>query len=297
MTFTTALAQSINVPAVKTLYLAGISNVLTLAKNMGITTLGKTSDYGLSLALGAAEVRLIDLTSAYAAFANNGVVNEPTGLLSVTDSTGAVLESYAAAPHQTIEPAIAQEISSMLSNNTARFPEYPANNPFHFPGYDVAAKTGTTNESRDAWTVGYTPSIAIGVWAGNNDNTPMVKEIAGYIVAPMWNTVMQYALKKYPQEFFTAPPAIPETAPFALRGLYSDGTSVHDILNWVKKDSPMTLGNSVNDGQYQYWEYPVSLWLSGAGSSTAAVLNSTTATTSPAINQSASTTTTTITVP
>ena len=292
MTFTTALAQSINVPAVKTLYLAGISNVLTLAKNMGLTTLGKTSDYGLSLALGAAEVRLIDLTSAYSAFANDGVLNPPTGILTVTDSTGAVLESYTAAPHQVIDPTIAEDMSSMLSNNEARFPEYPANNPFHFPGYDVAAKTGTTNESRDAWTVGYTPSIAIGVWAGNNDNTPMVKEIAGYIVAPMWNVVMQYALSKYPQEFFTAPPAIPDTAPFALRGLYSDGTSVHDILNWVKKDDPMTPGNSVGDGQYPYWEYPVSVWLSCAGSTTPGII--------APVNASSTvstTTTTTITIP
>jgi 1A family penicillin-binding protein len=263
MNFTTALAQSINVPAVKTLYLAGISNVLTLAKNMGLTSLGKTSDYGLSLALGAAEVRLIDLTSAYGAFANNGVLNPPTGIMSVADASGNVLESYTAAPRQVVDPNIAQEMSSMLSNNEARFPEYPANNPFHFPGYDVAAKTGTTNESRDAWTVGYTPNIAIGVWAGNNNNTPMVKEIAGYIVAPMWNVVMQYALKKYPQEFFTPPPAISDAAPFALRGQYSDGTSVHDILNWVKKDDPTTPGNSVGDVQYPYWEYPISNWLMG----------------------------------
>lgn len=268
MTFTTALAQSINVPAVKALYLAGISNVLTLAKNMGLTTLGKTSDYGLSLALGAAEVRLLDLTSAYGVFANNGIAYAPTGILTVTDTSGNVLESFKSTPHQVIDAPIAQQMSSMLSNNEARFPEYPANNPFHFSGYDVAAKTGTTNESRDAWTVGYTPSIAIGVWAGNNNNTPMVKEIAGYIVAPMWNVVMKYALSKYPQEFFTPPPTIPETAPFALRGMYTDGSTAHDILHWVKKDEPMTPGNSMNDGQYPYWEYPVSLWFSATSTST-----------------------------
>lgn len=268
MTFTTALAQSINIPAVKALYLAGIPNVLTLAKNMGITTLGQPADYGLSLALGAAEVRPLDLTSAYGAFANDGVLNPPTGILKITDPNGTTLEEYKAAPRQAVDSEVAREMSSMLSNNEARFPEYPADNPFHFPGYDVAAKTGTTNESRDAWTVGYTPSIAIGAWAGNNDNSPMVKEIAGYIVAPMWHDIMAYALTKYPQEFFTAPQPIPDTVPGALRGLYTDGAAAHDILYWVNKDDPRSgSGGSWSDGQFPYWEYPINAgFLTGSSS-------------------------------
>ncbi|MDB5190021.1 MAG: putative penicillin-binding protein [Parcubacteria group bacterium] len=286
MTFTTALAQSINIPAVKALYLAGIPNVLTLAKNMGLTTLGKPSDYGLSLALGAAEVRLLDLTSAYTGFANDGMLNAPVGILKVTDTDGKTVDEYKAAPRQVLDPEIAREMSSMLSNNEARFPEYPADNPFHFPGYDVAAKTGTTNESRDAWTIGYTPSIAIGVWAGNNDNSPMVKEIAGYIVAPMWHEVMQYALTKYPQEFFTAPQPIPDTLPGALRGLYSDGVSFHDILYWVNKDDPRGGGNSMNDGQFPYWEYPIGAGFGATGSSTAPTPTTTPTTNQvPAVNQ------------
>jgi len=257
MTFTTALAQSINIPAVKALYLAGIPNVLNLAKNMGITSLGQPKDYGLSLALGAAEVRLLDITSAYSAFANDGTLNPPTGILKVTDSHGNVVQEYKAQSRQVLDPEIAREMSSMLSNNEARQPEYPPDNPFHFSGYDVAAKTGTTNESRDAWTIGYTPSIAIGVWAGNNDNTPMVKEIAGYIVSPMWHDIMGYALTKYPQEFFTPPQPIPDSVPGALRGLYSDGVSYHDMLYWVNKDNPRGGGNSMGDGQFPYWEYPI----------------------------------------
>ena len=277
MTFTTALAQSINIPAVKVLYLAGIPNVLTLAKNMGLTSLGQPSDYGLSLALGAAEVRLLDLTNAYGGFANDGVLNPPVGILKVTDADGKITEEYKNQARRVIEPEIAREISSMLSNNEARFPEYPPDNPFHFPGYDVAAKTGTTNESRDAWTVGYTPSIAIGVWAGNNDNTPMVKEIAGYIVAPMWHDVMQYALTKFPQEFFTPPPAIPDSVPGVLRGLYSDGTAFHSILYWVNKDTPLSGGNSFSDPQFPYWEYPINNFLT-TGSTTATTTSSTTPT-------------------
>jgi membrane peptidoglycan carboxypeptidase len=185
MTFMTALAQSINVPAVKVMYLAGIENVIDLATRMGITTLGDAKDYGLSLALGAAEVKLLDLVSAYTVFADDGNLNPPTGILKVTDSDGVVLEEYKPNPTQVLDTGVARDISYMLSTNEARFPEYPANNPFHFEGFDVAAKTGTTNDYRDAWTVGYTPSIVVGVWAGNNDNTPMAKQVAGYIVAPM----------------------------------------------------------------------------------------------------------------
>ncbi len=257
MTFITALAQSINVPAVKVLYLAGIDNVLDLATRMGISTLGDPKQYGLSLALGAAEVKLLDLTSAYSAFANDGVLNPPTGILKITDADGQVLEEYEPHPTQVLDTGVARDISYMLSNNEARQPEYPPDNPFHFDGYDVAAKTGTTNDYRDAWTIGYTPTIAVGVWAGNNDNTPMVKEIAGYIVAPMWNEFMQYALTKVPQEFFGERRPIPDTAPAALRGVYSAGGEIHDILWWVNKDNPLGGGSSRNDAQAAYWEFPI----------------------------------------
>lgn len=263
MTFTTALAQSINIPAVKTLYLAGIPNVLSLAKSMGLTTLGEPRDYGLSLALGAAEVRLLDLTNAFAGFANEGMVNTPYAILKVTDASGKTLDEFQPRPTRAIDPEIARDINYMLSNNDARQPAYSPNSPLYFPGYDVAAKTGTTNESRDVWTVGYTPSIAIGVWAGNNNNSPMVREIAGYIVAPMWNEVMRYALGKYPREFFSPPAPVPADVPPALRGVYYGPSGVHDILHWVNKDNPRGGGSSMGDGQYPYWEYYLSGWFSG----------------------------------
>jgi membrane peptidoglycan carboxypeptidase len=273
MTFTTALAQSINVPAVKTIYLAGIPNVIALATRMGITGLTEnTSQYGLSLALGAGEVRLLDLTSAYATFADGGIRNPATGILSVTEPDGTVLEQYTAQPTQVLDPNVANEMNSMLSNNAARYPEYPAENPLHFDDYDVAAKTGTTNDYKDAWTVGYTPTIAVGVWAGNNDNSPMVKEIAGYIVAPMWHTFMAVALAKEPKSYFTEPDPIPESASAALRGSYNNpvpggGTATHDILFWVDKDNPLgpPPTNPASDPQYAYWEYPVQQWASVVG--------------------------------
>lgn len=268
MNFTTALAQSINIPAVKAMYLAGIDNVIDLATRMGITTLGNAKDYGLSLALGAGEVRLLDLVSAFGVFASDGVRHAPTGILKVEDSKGRVLEEYAEKPEQVLDSGVARDISWMLSNNEARFPEYSAVNPFHIPGHDVAAKTGTTNEYRDAWTVGYTPYIAVGVWAGNNDNTPMVKEIAGFIVAPMWRQFMDAAIEHYgKEEFFGEPRGIPENAPLPLRGIYSSGneSEAHELLHFVNKDAPLLPGNSRDDAQYPYWEYAVQAWVGAAG--------------------------------
>jgi 1A family penicillin-binding protein len=257
MTFTTAIAKSINVPAVKAMYLAGIDNVIDLATRMGITTLGDPKQYGLSLALGAGEVRLLDIVSAYTSFANAGMRNPPTGILKVTDADGKVLEEYAAEPEQVLDSGVAGDISYMLSNDSAR--DNPGNNPFVFPGYDVAAKTGTTNDYRDAWTIGYTPTITVGAWAGNNDNTPMSKQVAGYIVAPMWHEFMAYALTKMPQEYFSERRAIPEAAPAALRGVYAtEGQGIHDILFWVNKDNPLVPGGSQGDPQYAYWEYSLS---------------------------------------
>ena len=262
MTFTTALAQSINVPAVKTLYLAGIQNVIDLATNMGITTLGDPKRYGLSLALGAAEVRLLDLTSAYGVFADDGIRNPPTGILSVTDNSGKLLEEYKAVPEQVLEVGVARSMDSMLSNNEARFPEYQPLNPLHFEGYDVAAKTGTTNDYRDVWTVGFSPNIVVGTWAGNNDNRPMVKEIAGYVVAPMWHAFMEVALTKTPQAYFPEPPGIPDSASAALHGSYTGANGIHDILYWVDRNNPLgpPPGNPWVDSQFAYWEYPVQQW-------------------------------------
>lgn len=268
MTFRAALAQSINVPAVKALYLAGIPNTLTLAKNLGLTTLGQPREYGLSLALGAAEVRLLDLTGAYAAFANDGEYHPPVGILEIRDSRGKVVEKFEENPRQAVDAEIARQISSMLSDDQAR--STPGNNPFNFPGYDVAAKTGTTNESRDVWTVGYTPSVAIGVWAGNNDNRPMQRQTAGMIVAPMWNQIMRFALGKYPQEFFAAPPGIPDSLHPALRGsAYGTTGSLNDILYWVDKDNPRGGGNSWGDSQFPYWQYSINgLWMNASSTAT-----------------------------
>lgn len=268
MTFTTALAQSINIPAVKVLYLDGIQQVIDLVRAAGLTTIQESKKYGLSFALGAADVRLLDMVDAYGTFATGGIHNKTASILSVTKPGGSVLEQYTYTPVRIMPAPVANDISAMLSNNVARYPEYPPINPLNFPGYDVAVKTGTTNNFRDAWTLGYTPSIVIGAWVGNNDNAPMVKKIAGYIVTPMWHKIMQYALSTYPKKYFGEPTLISKKLPLVLQGVYkvpntTGGYNIHSILYWVSKNNPKG-GQPIDptlDPQYNHWEYPVTQWV------------------------------------
>ena len=264
MTFETALAQSINIPAVKVLYLVGVRQAVSFAKSMGLSTLGSPDTYGLTLVLGGGEVRLLDIVSGYGVFASGGIRNTPAGILSVRNAAGETLESFSPEPSRIIPEQIAHDMSAMLSNNPARVPSYAINSPLYIPGYDVAVKTGTTNDTRDAWVVGYTPSIAIGVWAGNNDNTPMVKSVAGFIAAPMWREAMDYALLKYPKGYFGAPTTYVSTLPPALRGYWrsSDGdtNTPHSILHMVGKRDPQHDTPDTSDPQYSYWEYGISAW-------------------------------------
>lgn len=266
ITFRNALAQSVNIPAVKALYLAGITDSINTAVDFGISTLSGADRYGLTLVLGGGEVNLLEMTGAYAVFANDGLKNPPTGILRVEDNRGRVLEEYSKSETRVIDPQIAREISDILSDNVARTPEFGADSPLNFPGYDVADKTGTTNDFRDVWILGYTPSISVGAWAGNNDNTPMQKRIAAFIIAPMWHEVMLAALEKYssPTDAFSAPAPETDSLPPVLTGNWNtDPTQgVHDILYWVDKDSPRNGRplNPGNDSQFPRWEYPVSLW-------------------------------------
>ena len=267
MTFETALAQSINIPAIKVLYLVGIQNAINLAKSFGLTSLGNAAQYGLTIVLGGGDVRLLDLTDAYAAFADGGVRNPPTGILEVDDAQGNVLQKYTPQPQRVLPQNIANDMNAMLSDNPARVPEYTLDSPLHFPGYDVAVKTGTTDNTRDAWVVGYTPSIAIGTWAGNNNNTPMVKSIAGMILAPSWHEIMAYALSKYPKEYFGEPDPIPANVPPMLQGNWRipDKNGLiepHSLLYWTNKNDPLgpPPADPSTDPQFSRWEYGVSYW-------------------------------------
>jgi 1A family penicillin-binding protein len=258
-----ALAQSLNIPAVKTLYLAGIRDALETAHDMGISTLNDPERYGLTLVLGGGEVTLLDMTGAYSVFANDGLRNPPTGILSVEDNRGNVLEQYEKNESRALDPQVARQISDILSDNVARTPLYGANSPLNFPGKDVAAKTGTTNDNKDAWVLGYSTSIVTGAWAGNNTPAPM-NQISGLIVTPMWREFMDIALEKYPPDEFPAPSPDPErdNLPPVLRGEWNTNPSqgLHDILFWVNKDDPRNGQPNFNDSQLNNWDYAVSIW-------------------------------------
>jgi len=264
-----ALAQSLNVPAVKTLYLAGLKESLKTARDMGITTLKGPERYGLTLVLGGGEVTLLDLTSAYGVFANDGVRFEPHAVLRVEDNQGNVLETYEPSVTEALSPEVARQVTDVLSDNDARSPAFGENSALNFPGRSVAAKTGTTNDYRDAWIVGYTPRIAVGAWAGNNDNSVMQKKVAGFIIAPLWRSFMVEALKGVPEEKFPPAPPIPEDLKPALRGV-AEGP--HDILYYVKKSDPTgpypTDEERAQEGQLRLWDYPVERWIAEHGSVT-----------------------------
>lgn len=275
-----ALAQSLNIPAVKTLYLAGIKDSLKLARDLGLSTLTDPDRYGLTLVLGGGEVKLLEMVGAYAVFANEGTRNELTGILRIEDSDGNVLEEFTQHEKRVVDRDITLMISDILSDNVARTPLYGPNSMLYFPDRDVAAKTGTTNDKRDAWIIGYTPNLAVGAWAGNNDNRSM-NEISGLIIAPMWRAFMDVAVKKFPDKDFATPPKTPGDIKPILQGVWFDPTalvegtdsnpllnlestiaSAHDILHFVDKDDPRGPypSNPANDSQYALWEYPVTLW-------------------------------------
>ncbi len=207
LTMRQALSMSLNVPAVQTLALAGIEDTIKLATDMGITTLTDPKRYGLALVLGGAEVRPLDMANAFSVFGQEGLAHETTAISQIFDRTGATLTLREPKERkQVLEPEVARKINSILSDNAARTPIFGPNSPLAFPStVKVAAKTGTTQNFRDAWTVGYTPSIAVAVWAGNNDNRPMRAGADGiFVAAPIWRAFMDQALKRFPETGFTA---------------------------------------------------------------------------------------------
>lgn len=276
ITLRNALAQSLNIPSVKVLYLAGLSDSIRLARDMGIESLSNKGDYGLTLVLGGGEVTPLELTGAYGVFGNNGLKTTLTPVIEIKDKKGEVLEKHEPRLTQVLPKEIALKISDILSDNVARAPSFGQSSVLYFANRDVAVKTGTTNDYRDAWIMGYTPNIAVGAWAGNNDNSPMEKKVAGFIVAPMWRAFMDQALAKRPDERFEEPliedPA--ELKP-VLSGVWQGGIAatstsgmrvvtggVHSILNWVNKDDPRGPApeNPADDSQFERWERSVRIW-------------------------------------
>lgn len=237
VTMRKALQLSLNIPAVKSLYIAGMDEVLDTAHAMGITTLNDKSQYGLSLVLGAGEVKLIDMVSAYSVFANGGVKKDPTWVLKIEDSKGKVIEEYKEKPgKKVLDPQVAYMMSNVLSDDASRAEVFGAGGNLTLSGRPVAAKTGTTNDYKDAWTMGYTPSLVTGVWVGNNDNRPMTKAGGSAAAAPIWHDYMMKALAGSKVEQFQRPSGVKNVTIDAITGYKpTTGKSVTDIFgSWYK---------------------------------------------------------------
>ncbi|MBI5306066.1 PBP1A family penicillin-binding protein [Candidatus Wolfebacteria bacterium] len=265
-----ALAQSRNIPAVKMLYLAGLNDTLKTAQDMGITTLKDPLLYGLSLVLGGGEVKLIDLVNAYSVFSQNGLRHNQKIISKIEDFNGQIIESSFDQVFQVLEPQQAQIINDILSDQDARSPLYSGSFGLTIfpetPDIEVALKTGTTNDYRDAWTIGYTPSLTIGVWAGNNHQEPMQKNAGSILAAlPIWNAFMKEILKNQPIETFIKPEDNNENIkkPMINGDLNNLNGEIHEILYYVDKNNPLgdQPQNPDFDPQFQNWEIPVKNWI------------------------------------
>jgi len=279
-----ALAESLNIPAVKVLYLAGIKNTIDTAKNFGITTLTDSPEhYGLSLVLGGGGVKLIELVHAYSVFNQDGIYHPQSAILQIKNSQGVVIEEFTPESKQVISSQISRLITDILSDNSARAPTFGWNNLLHFENFQAAAKTGTDSEYRDAWTIGYTTSLTAGVWVGNNDRSVVSRTGApgAMLAAPCWHEFMEKAATFYPPGIFAEPfPYTPEDIARSsipmLNGNYISNQEykhivtgeiitkkeVHNILYYVNKDnfSDSPPVNPYNDPQFWIWEIPVLLW-------------------------------------
>ena len=209
-----SLGNSINVPAVKMLAKVGLKEVLATAYEMGLSTLQPSAEnlkrLGLSVTLGGGEIRLLEMATAYSAFANTGLKVQPVAILKVTDKDGKVLDEYKPLPgKRVITPEQAFLISHILSDNNARLITFGERSALVIAGRTVAVKTGTTNDKRDNWTIGWTPQAVVGVWVGNNDNTEM-KQVASGVsgAAPIWRRIIQEALSGKPALGFSVPDGI-----------------------------------------------------------------------------------------
>ena len=286
VTMRQALDGSLNTPAVKTLYLAGIDRVLDNADAFGYTTLKDRSRYGLSLVLGAGEVSLLEHTAAYTVYANEGIKYPTASILKVTDAKGDTLQEWKPSSGVRVADAeMVRNLSDVLQDNNSRAFIFGVKNNLILPDRQVAAKTGTTNDAKDGWTMGYTPSTVAGVWIGNTRDTPMKTSASASAV---WNQFMRAATKDQPVETF-APPLPITTGKPVLDGGVSGGTKVtidkisgklatdftpaadredttfnelHDILYYVNKDDPRgpAPADPSADPMFAPWEAAVARW-------------------------------------
>lgn len=302
VTIRTALSNSLNIPAVKAIDLAGITETIQTAHDLGITTINNKPDsYGLALALGTAEVKQVDFVGAYSVFANGGVKHDTMTVLKVEDNQGKLLYQYdqnADKGKQVLDPQIAYEIASITSDNQARSMVFGSHSALYFPDRTVSAKTGTTSDFKDGWTMGFTPSLVTGVWVGNNDNTPMKGSDGVVVAGPIFHQYMQQALAGTPNEEFTRPEGIVDMTvdkySNKLPSELSKETTTDIFASWqvpktkddvhvsvrVCKANGLLAGDEIPDGLAEFrtyinlhseepkkpnWEGPVRAWAQSSG--------------------------------
>ncbi|MBU0732336.1 transglycosylase domain-containing protein, partial [Patescibacteria group bacterium] len=285
VTMRQALSSSLNIPAVKALYLVGVDKALDSADALGYSTLKDRDRYGLALVLGSGEVTLLDHTSAFATFSREGERHPPAAILKVENQKGDTIDEWHDNPEQVFDKMALRTLNNILSDSAARGSTFSALNLTS--GHPAAAKTGTTSDYRDAWTLGYTPSLAAGVWVGNNDNHEMGAQAAGLVIAtPIWNEFMSNALAGSPIEEFL-PVEEPDTNKPVLLGSIGytetkkvdkytgrvipehclaqyptefvtekEFREVHNILYYVNKDDPQgpSPTNPADDPMFSSWE-------------------------------------------
>lgn len=280
-----AVAESRNVPSVKLLYLVGLEDALASANALGLN-MGSKDRYGLSLVLGGGEVTLLNMVGAYGVFANSGVRNQSVSILEITDRKGNIIEKYEPTPMQAFDQNASLIINDVLSDPVARAPTFGSS--ITIPG--VAVKTGTTNDDKDAWIVGYTPTLVAGVWSGNNRNESM-RSGGSAVSGPIWKTFFTEVLKESPAPLFEKPMPDSEydTLKPILRGNWMGNsvieidkvtglrateqtpkesrveriiTDVRDTLFWINKDNPRgpVPKNPESDPQFKLWDPSVQYW-------------------------------------
>ncbi len=276
-----ALAQSLNVPAVKTLYLTGLRDAISLTNDLGLTTLNDPDRLGLTLVLGGGEVTLLEHTGGYAVFANEGVRADRRPILRIEDINGTVIEDIQVETTRVIERDVALLVSDVLSDNVARTPLWGNYSLVNFGERDVAVKSGSTNDFNDAWVMGYAPNLAVGVWVGNNTPESM-NGLSGLIATPMWREFLDEALADLESQSFPEPPPLDPNLKPILRGELMDPnllieriqagdasvditsltSGIHTILHFVDRSNPRGPypTNPERDGQYSLWEYSISSW-------------------------------------
>jgi len=292
-----SLQGSLNIPAVKALYLAGVNNVLNLAEKMGYNTFGDRDRFGLSLVLGGGEVKLLEHVAAYGILAREGIKHPTVVLLKVENKSGIIIEEYKDEQKRILGAETVRKINNILSDDNARSYVFGTGSNLTLQGRPVCAKTGTTNDYRDAWTIGYTPSLVAGVWVGNNDNTEMARGAGGIkAAAPIWNDFMMAVLgsgdkdDSTPVENFSEPlEDIAEKPILNGVGLYEKKvnidkktgqiandfcpdfmieeriySTIHSILFYVDKNNPRGEWpqNPDRDPQFNGWESAVLAWAS-----------------------------------